>query len=158
MWMTSAKNLVTDSAPFIYMSVENLMFAERPILQMEKTLARKNGNPPDPHEPFLLKQCAAQSILWLLGLYELTRILKEAKSPKFPALESLHGKLHVVRIPLAKHEVSSAPGYRNISHYPTSVWIPESGRVGWQAFNPKRDATESYHRTELADEFLAVTG
>src|SRR5256885_12854519 len=53
MWMISARNLVTDNTPFIYMSVENLMFAERPILQMEKTLARKNGNPPDPHEPFL---------------------------------------------------------------------------------------------------------
>ncbi len=153
LWMASATNLITENAPFIYTSVENLMFAERYILRMEKTLVRQSSDP----QPLLLKECAAHSILWLCGLYEVIRVLKQAKSPKFVAFSDLHNKLHVLRIPLAKHEVSGAPGYRNTPHYPTSVWSAETGRVGWQAFNPVTNSPEVYFRTDLADEFLAVT-
>jgi hypothetical protein len=157
LWMVSAGKLVTDEAPYLYLAIENLMFAEYSVLQMEKTLARQAENSSDFHDAFLLKECTAHSILWLLGLYEITRVLKHAKWLRFPSLESLHKKLHVVRIPLAKHEVSNAPGYRSKSHYPTSVWIPETGKVGWQAFNPNTGTTEVYFRTELADEFLTIT-
>jgi hypothetical protein len=38
LWMVSATSLVDDSTPFIYIAVENLMFAECSILQMERTL------------------------------------------------------------------------------------------------------------------------
>ncbi len=58
-------------------------------------------------------------------------------------------------MPLAKHEVRRKPGLR---HYPTSVWCIETGRVGWQAYNPDIQGNESYYRTDLADEFLLVTG
>ena len=138
LWMASATNLITENAPFIYTSVENLMFAERYILRMEKTLVRQSSDP----QPLLLKECAAHSILWLCGLYEVIRVLKQAKSPKFVAFSDLHNKLHVLRIPLAKHEVSGDPGYRNTPHYPTSVWSAETGRVGWQAFNPVTNSPE----------------
>jgi hypothetical protein len=157
LWMVCAKSLVTDNASFIYLAVENLMFAERLILEMEKTLARQDTVSPVPHEPYLLKECAAHSLLWLFGLYEVTRGLRTANSPKFSAFENLHKKLHVLRIPLAKHEVAGAPGYRNTPHYPTSVWGPQTGKVGWQAFNPKTGLLESYYRTDLADEFLSIT-
>jgi hypothetical protein len=157
LWMASATNLITNDAPFVYIAVENLMFAERHILQMERALARRDGESLAPHEPFLLMECAAQSILWLCGLYEVIRGLKSTKSPKFSALLELHKKLHVLRIPLAKHEVSNAPGYRAMSHYPTSCWSTETGRVGWQVFNPNSESYESYCRTDLADDFLALT-
>jgi hypothetical protein len=63
-----------------------------------------------------------------------------------------------LRISLAKGEVSSAPGYRNMSYYPTSIWSIETGRIGQQAFNPDTHSFEVYCRSDLADEFLAVTG
>jgi hypothetical protein len=169
-WRVSAENLIIESAPYIYMSVENLMFAERPILQMEKTLARHGGSSPDPREPWLLKECGAQSILWVCGLYEVTRTLKDVKFPKCPALGDLYEKLHVLRIPLAKHEVMrvarakcEVSGHRKQPHappphYPTSVWSVETGRVGWSIFNPNAKLFEEYFRSDLADEFLAATG
>jgi len=143
-WIASAENLVSETAPFIYFWVENLMFAERRILQMERTLERCN-------EPLLLKECAAHSILWLFGLYEVTRILKNADQARFGVL---HKKLEVLRMPLGKHEVTRC---EKKPHYPTSVWSPETGKVGWQAFNPHTNSLEVYFRTDLADEFLAVT-
>jgi hypothetical protein len=142
--MVSAKNLNNDTTPFIYIAVENLMFAERRILLMEKALESCN-------EPLLLKECAAHSILWLFGLYEVTRILKNADSPRFGAL---HKKLEALRIPLGKHEVARC---KNKPHYPTSVWSPETGKVGWRAFNPHTRSLEVYLRADLADEFLAVS-
>jgi hypothetical protein len=154
-WMSSARNLVTGSDPFRYMAVENLMFAERPILDMEKKLARQEGAAPATNEPWLLMECSACSILWLFGLYEVTRGLKAAVHPRFPALVELHRKLEVLRMPLAKHEVKRQEGR---SHYPTSIWCPETGRVGWQVYDPDAGSNAQYDRTQLADEFLNCTG
>jgi hypothetical protein len=115
LWIASATNLITDDAPFIYIAVENLMFAERSLLQMEKALSRQNDKSPDPHEPFLRKECAAQSILWVFGLYEVTRVLKGL--PTFSFLSDFDKKLRLLRIPLAKHEVMKAPGHSPKAHY-----------------------------------------
>jgi hypothetical protein len=82
-WLSSARNLVSGSDSFRYMSVENLMFAERQILELEKNLAREMGSAPVFNEPWLLMECSASSILWLFGLYEVTRGMKEAVHPRF---------------------------------------------------------------------------
>lgn len=42
-WIASATDVVSASDQFLYMAVENLMFAERPILQMEALLAQEPG-------------------------------------------------------------------------------------------------------------------
>jgi hypothetical protein len=70
-------------------------------------------------------------------------------------LTGLHKKLEILRIPLAKHEVRRKP---NLPHYPTSVWCPETGKVGWQAYDPDIEANGIYYRVDLADEFLTITG
>jgi hypothetical protein len=154
-WISSARNLVSGSDPFRYMAVENLMFGERPILEMEKMLVRQEGAAPASNEPWLLMECSASSILWLFGLYEVTRGMKAAAHPRFPALVELHRKLEVVRMPLAKHEVRRKEG---TSHYPTSIWCPETGRVGWQVYDPGAGSNVQYDRTQLANEFLICTG
>jgi hypothetical protein len=152
-WTASAESLVSAETPFAFMAVENLMFAERHILEMERALARRADESSDPAEPLVLKECSAHSILWLFGLYELTRDLRQAGSVKFPKLETLHRKLEIIRMPLAKHEV--AGGKRNPTpHFPTSTWQRETGRVGWHVFNPDTTSLELLVRTELADEFL----
>lgn len=159
LWITSAAHLASVADPYISISVENLMYAERQILQMERDLARRDPDSPNQKdEPWLLMECSALSILWLCGLYEVTRGLRATNSPKFPAFQNLHNKLQLLRIPLAKHEVTGAPGYRHTSHYPTSVWSAETGRVGWRVFNPASKSFEAYFRADLADEFLGVKG
>jgi hypothetical protein len=53
--------------------------------------------------------------------------------------------------------VKSAPGYRNIRHYPTGLWFPESGSVGWRVLNPHTEAVQRFTRTGIANEFLSIT-
>jgi hypothetical protein len=80
--------------------------------------------------------------------------MKAAAHPKFPAIVDLHRKLEVLCMPLAKHEVRKQKGR---SHYPTSIWRPETGRVGRQVFDPDDNSNKLYDRTQLANEFLNAT-
>ena len=79
----------------------------------------------------LIMECAAHSTLWVFGLYEIVRVVKDTNPSKFAALEELFRKLEILRMPLAKHEVKSAAKYRNKPHYPTR-FFPEF-RLGWMA-------------------------
>jgi hypothetical protein len=57
---------------------------------------------------------------------------------------------------LAKHEQKSLRrGDPVPSHYPTAVWEPERGRVGWSIVDPRTQTARAFTRTGLADEFLA---
>ena len=60
-------------------------------------------------------------------------------------------------MPLAKHEVKSAPGYRNVPHYPIGFWFPDSGSIGWKVRNPHTGAFQRFTRTGIANEFLSIT-
>ena len=66
----------------------------------------------------LLSDCSALSVFWICGLYEAIRNVREAKMPQFIPLADLFKKLEIIRMPLAKHEVKGAPGYRDKFHYP----------------------------------------
>jgi hypothetical protein len=59
-------------------------------------------------------------------------------------------------MPLAKHEMISAKSYREVLHYPKSIWCPATGKVGWSAFEPKTEAMIDVYRIELANKFLAI--
>lgn len=152
-WLTAARSVVSETTPFAYMAVEDLMYAERPILAMERRLAHREGLNSSPGEPLLLMECSTLSILWICGLYEVTRGLRASKSPRWAVFSDLHNSLAALRMPLAKHEV-----WRNEDqeHHPTSVWCPESGQVGWRVYNPQHGSMKSYFRTKLADEFLVI--
>jgi len=152
-WIAASHNLMSASDSLISLAIENLMFAERPILQMEQELAQGARGEPHDREPLLLTECSTLSILWVFGLYEITRILSHRKHSLWSGLAGIHKKLEVLRMPLAKHEVRRQ---RGLVHYPTSLWAPETGRVGWLVYNPDVAASESYFRTELADEFLTA--
>jgi len=157
-WRASAASFVSETLSFVPTSIENLMFAERPILLMENALAhRDDGKARPAPDPFLIMQCSALSALWLLGLYEAIRVLKETDAPTFSALRNLFIKLEIVRMPLAKHEVKSARNYRKVLHFPTGAWDQATGCVGWSVFNPNTDQTEIHSRTDLANEFLEIT-
>jgi hypothetical protein len=92
-WAASARNLVSQSLPYRNLAVERLMFAEQPILQMEDRLAHREGATSVPDEPLLLMECSSLSILWALGLYEVTRLMKPSHNPKWALIANLHKKL-----------------------------------------------------------------
>ncbi len=66
-WLASAHDMVSTDDPYLYMAVENLMFAERPLVQMEARLAKQEDRPPAENEPLLLMECSSLSILWVFG-------------------------------------------------------------------------------------------
>jgi len=125
------------------------------LLQMEADLKSESRKPV---RDALLMECSAHSILWVFGLYEILRKVQEVKMPQHSQLEELFQKVGVIRMPLAKHEVKSQPQFRDKLYYPTSVWSPENGWVGWHVFNPLSEANEVFFRTGLANEFLSIMG
>jgi hypothetical protein len=94
-------------------------------------------------------------VLWVFGLYEVLRIVREAGAPQFAPLTPLFEKLEALRMPLAKHEAKKLKGSAP-SHYPTSCWDIENGHVGWSVYDPRLGAMRILARTPLANEFLAI--
>jgi hypothetical protein len=159
LWVASARKFGLPADAFIMLAIQNLGHAERPLLAMEANLAM----PPTGsvgaklEHSARLTECFALSSYWVFGLYEMMRTAKQTMPAAFEPLKLLFHKVEVARMPLAKHEVKSAPGYREVSHFPTSVWCPETGSVGWHAFDPVAKNMLVVTRTALADEFLAIT-
>ena len=162
LWIRSGLWLSFNEGPFVTLGVESLGYAERQLLEWEKRIAAIANDRASRAEleslelESLIMECAAHSILWIFGLYEIVRVVKDTNPSKFEALAELFRKVEILRMPLAKHEVKSAPGYRNIRHYPTGLWFPELGSVGWKVINPYAEPVR-LTRTGLADEFLSIT-
>ncbi len=153
LWTKCSERLLCERDPYIPLSVENLGVAERMLLQMEAGLKSESRKLV---RDGLLLECSAHSILWVFGLYEVLRKVRQTKMVQHGQLEKLFQKLEVIRIPLAKHEAKSVPQYRNKLYYPTSVWSPENGWVGWHVFDPLSEINQTFFRTGLANEFLSL--
>ena len=158
LWIRSSVWATLNQGPFITVSVQDLGYAERLILHLEERIAaivRADG--PRAERENLIMECSAHSKLWILGLYEVARIVKDADESKFALVKKLFHQLEILRMPLAKHEVKSSPNYRKAPHYPTGTWDSASGRVGWVVFDPADENMKLLTRTGIADEFLALT-
>ena len=158
LWVRSGLWLSFREGPFVTLGVQGLGYAERQLLEWEERIAAIAKDRPYPAElESLIMECAAHSILWVFGLYEIVRVVKDTNPSRFEALAELFRKLEILRMPLAKHEVKSTPGYRNVPHYPTGFWFPDLGSIGWQVFNPHIEAYQRFTRTGIANEFLSIT-
>src|SRR6266403_388850 len=141
LWIRSGLWLSFNEGPFVTIGVESLGYAERQLLEWEKRIALiANDRAYRAELESLIMECAAHSILWVFGLYEIVRVVKDTNPSKFEALKELFQKLEILRMPLAKYEVKRTPKYRDTPHYPTGFWFAESGSVGWQVFNPHAEA------------------
>ncbi|KAF2988786.1 hypothetical protein MJC1_04138 [Methylocystis sp. MJC1] len=129
----------------------DLGYAERHLLDLEKRIAflAPNNSAKDERD-FLICECSAHSKLWIFGLYEVLRTFKDQKSEKFDALKSLFRDLEIARMPLAKHMIKSAPGFRDNHHYPTGGWRPDTGMVGWSMFDPYEKKMRFFYRTMVS--------
>ena len=147
------------------LSIQDLGRVDRWILEMESAL--RSTFPPVHSETvddaaklrhaMLLSDCSALSVFWACGLYEAIRNVRDAKMPQFVPLIDLFRKLEIIRMPLAKHEMKGAPGYREKFHYPQTLFFPSTGWVGWKVFNPLTETEEHVARTDIANQFLQIT-
>lgn len=157
LWVYSSQWLNHGDCPYASLSVQTLGYAERLLLDMEARLVElARDNKAKKERDLLLSECSAHSVLWVFGLYEIVRTVREAGAPQFDPLQPLFQKLEVLRMPLAKHEAKSVKGVPSPSHYPTGCWDVETGQVGWHVFNPRTGAMEILARTPLANEFLFI--
>jgi hypothetical protein len=157
LWVYSSLWLTHVDCPYASLSVQTLGYAERLLLEMEAELAELVPDTKAKKErDFLLSECSAHSMLWVFGLYEILRTLRESGAAQFTALQALFEKLEILRMPLAKHEAKRIKGVPSPSHYPTGCWNPENGQIGWQIFNPRLGEMEVLSRTPLANEFLSI--
>jgi hypothetical protein len=158
LWIRSGLWLSFNEGPFVTFGVKSLGYAERLLLEMENRIAAIADDRASRKElESLIMECAAHSILWVFGLYEIVRVVKETSPSKFGALKELFQKLEILRMPLAKHEVKRTSKYTKPPHYPVGFWFGDSGRVGWQVFNPHAEAVQPFTRTGIANEFLSIT-
>jgi hypothetical protein len=158
LWIRSGLWLSCNEGPSVTLSVGDLNYAERLLLDLEKRIAVIADDRARRTElESLTMECAAHSTLWVFGLYEIVRVVKDTNPAKFDGLKGLFEKLEILRMPLAKHEVKGTPKYRNIPHYPSRFWLPESGSVGWWVFNPHVEDVQAFTRIDIANEFLSIT-
>jgi len=165
LWIRSGLWLSFNKGPFVTLGVESLGYAERQLLEWEKRIAAianvrayRRAELESLELESLIMQCAAHSILWVFGLYEIVRVVKDTNPSKFEALKELFSDVEILRMPLAKHEVKRTAKHRKVQqHYPTGLWFRESGSIGWKVFNPHTEAFQRFTRTGIANEFLSIT-
>jgi hypothetical protein len=157
LWVYSSLWLTHVDCPYASLSVQTLGYAERLLLEMEgKLAALATDTKAKKERDLLLSECSAHSVLWVFGLYEILRTVRESGASQFAGLGPLFKKLEILRMPLAKHEAKNVKGSTPPPHYPTGCWEVDTGQVGWQVFNPRIGAMEVLSRTPLANEFLSV--
>lgn len=155
-WVACGKRWFDNADPQIVLNIQMLGYAEPPIMALEAKLAKPLLAPATIDQGLRLMQCSALSIYWLFGLYEALRTLRQRAPNRFAPLSGLFHEVAIARVPLAKHEVKGASGYREKDHYPTTVWQPETGRVGWHVFDPLAEKMVTVSRTDIADRFLEI--
>jgi hypothetical protein len=98
----------------VTLGVESLGYAERQLLEWEKRIAAianvrasRRAELESLELESLIMQCAAHSILWVFGLYEIVRVVKDTNPSKFEALKELFSDVEILRMPLARGEERS---------------------------------------------------
>ena len=157
LWVECGVRWSAKDLPFIMLNIQMLGHGEAPLSGFEAVVGELivSGDQSENHL-LLTSQCFALSTYWVFGLYELLRKLREGLGPAFAPLSSIFHDVEIIRMPLAKHEVKSAPKYRGVWHYPTLIYEPNTGRVGWSVFDPANEVMISLFRGDIADRFLAV--
>ena len=157
-WVQASKALLFQEDQFLYLAVQNLMYAERMILDLERILSKNlENNTKDMTYSFQRMELSAHSILWIFGVYELLRLVRELKHPCAGILEPILLKVEILRMPLAKHSTKRIKGSEH-HHYPTSFWSPETGGISWSVYNPWTKTMELVGRIEIANSLLAAIG
>lgn len=178
LWVQVSDLLACEEDPSIRSAILDLSWSERSILVIEKEVAEVlrpfQKKPPiertsqvmdDLEKSSAFYECRALSKLWIMGLYEVCRVmLNERKLPDAAPLKPLLDELRAVRVPFAKHEVKG----KKERYFPepcTPLWGCE---LGWMVKDYKHDCVSPdppagtyanfyVSRRDFADEFLRIS-
>lgn len=174
LWEQASILLASEEDPWITSAILDLSWAERSILMIEKEVAEALG-------PFQVKapverssqvrehldkapifcECRAHSKLWIMGLYEVCRLIRKKRDP----LKPLFDELEAARMPFAKHEVRK----KEEKYFPELCFPLWGNELGWMVKDykhqniPKGEAFARTHanfyvsRRNFADRFLRVS-
>src|SRR5580692_11179186 len=96
LWIKASLWLASNERPTIASSIWNLGYAERILLELEAEIANlASYHSMKKRRDWQLMECAAHSELWILGLYEVLRTLKQTGTPRFDPLSPLFHKLEL---------------------------------------------------------------
>jgi hypothetical protein len=158
LWVRSSNLWLGNDDSFIRADIQMLGNAEAPLIGFEAAVANLiMAEGPSIDQALFATQCWALSTYWMFGLYEMLRILKRLLKSEFKPLEELFHDVSVVRMPLAKHQVKGAKHYPQTPHVAQHIFEPDTGRIGWRVFDPKKKETITIVRKEIADRFLSAT-
>jgi hypothetical protein len=175
-WVDASYTLCGGSFP-ITMDIQQLGLVENRLLIWEEDAKRIHDNHDNPDRPVLnlietisedlaFSELVAFSKLWIFGIYEILRTIKdkmwsecpEMRTSGFPAplqyFDDLYHTLEVLRVPLAKHEIKG--GKRDDEHHATLLYHPELGSTVWAVYHPKKKRYVELIRREIGDEFLRL--
>ncbi len=97
LWINSSLCLGLNELPYVNLSIQGLGYAERMLLEMEMRLASTaHDQTPRKERDRLLSECSAHSVLWIFGLYEVLRVVRAARTPRFESLQELFQKLEIL--------------------------------------------------------------
>ncbi len=89
LWVYSSLWLNHVDCPYASLSVQTLGYAERLLLEMEAKLAALvSDTKAKKQRDLLLSECSAHSVLWVFGLYEILRTVRESSAAQFAGLEA----------------------------------------------------------------------
>lgn len=82
LWINASLCLVSNERPTVASSIQNLGYAERILLELEAEIANlASDQSMKRRRDCRLMECSAHSELWILGLYEVLRTLRETRRP-----------------------------------------------------------------------------
>jgi hypothetical protein len=106
LWIRSSLWLSFHEGPFVTLGVKSLGYAERQLLEWEDRIAALATIPASRRTELeslelesLIMECAAHSILWVFGLYEIIRVVKDTNPSRFEALAELFSDVEILRMP-----------------------------------------------------------
>ncbi len=172
---TDASYATYGADPYNVTDVQQLGRAERRLLAWEEQCKRtfEQRSQPDyksrsileeQYEDDLLNDLMSFSKLWVFGLYEIMRTIKEELlvknglklSQNFPApfhhFDEFFYRLEVVRMPLAKHQLRRMSG----AHRAGLLFDTEYGSTVWEVYSHKDQSLIRVNRREVGDEFLRL--
>jgi hypothetical protein len=184
LWVQASDLLACEEDPSIRSAILDLSWAERSILAIERDVAevlrpfqkkslieRMPQARDDLEKKPAFIECRALSKLWIMGLYEVCRVmLNDIELPAAAPLKSLFDELEAVRMPFAKHQVRKISkgkhedGKRVLPHSPCPC-IPLWGyELGWMVkdYNYDGVSPDAYanfyaSRRVFADKLLRIS-
>jgi hypothetical protein len=160
-WVEVSKAWFIDADPYIGLNIQQLGNVELVILDLEQQSPSPIfGEPESIAEAFHRTKITAISNLWVLGLYEVMRLMSKRNPSPSIQFQALFEDVTILRIPLAKHEPrrpadkAKREALKDKLHYPGPLGREGTFDSAWFPYDPSKEQHVVLSRSELSRRFL----